>query len=412
MNIRSITLGINWENQSQKDLAEDVGQFMTLSRKAFSDEGIDVRTCRLSMSPITEYSQFSNSSARSIVGWVADLCEKVGVRWFCVPFSLVNHNNPIEPARIATEIINRYSNAFVNLIVARDGVLNREGAKEAAKMIRSVSKLSNNGFDNFRVGVSCNCKPFTPYFPFAYHEGENGFSLALEIVDQFIEISENHASEGLEKIREHILCYLTQKLTEVNIVGVEIEKKTGFRYLGADASLAPFPNGKTSVARLVEALGVEDFGSNGSLFITAYLTDVIKTAIARSGARNVGFNGVMYSVLEDDFLALRNRQKNYTMDSLILYSALCGCGIDMVPVPGDVLDEEITSIICDVSALSATLNKPLGVRVLPILGKVANELTDFNHDFLIDTRVMKIRNRALASQSQADSGQFTYLRDS
>lgn len=412
MNIRSVTLGINWENQSKKGLAEDVAEFMNSARKAFSDKGIAVRTCRLSMSPINEYSQFSNSSARSIVGWVSDLCEKVGVRWFCVPFSLVNHENPAEPARIATEIISRYSNAFVNLIVARDGVLNRQSAREAAKMIRSVSKLSNNGFDNFRVGVSCNCKPYTPYFPFAYHEGENGFSLALEIVDELIEISENHAPEGLEKIREHILYYLIQKLKEVDVVGVEIEKKTGFRYLGADASLAPFPNGKTSVARLLEALGVEDFGSNGSLFITAYLTDLIKTALARSGARNVGFNGVMYSVLEDDFLALRNRQKNYTLDSLVLYSALCGCGIDMVPVPGDILDEEISSMIFDVFALSATLNKPLGVRVLPILGKFANELTDFNHDFLIDTRVMQTRNRALTSQSGSDSGQFTYLRDS
>jgi len=411
MNIRSITLGINWEDQSKQGLVEDIDQFMKVSREAFSEHGFDIRTCRLSMSPINDYSQFSNASARSVVSWVSDLCEKVGVRWFCVPFSLVNSENPSELARIAAEIINRHSNVFVNMIAARNGVVDMEGVEQASKLIRSVSKLSNNGFDNFRVGVSCNCEPHTPYFPFAYHEGDDGFSLALEIVDEFIEFAQKHTKDGLVAVRENVLEYLTKKLTEVDSIGVNLEAEAGVRYLGVDASLAPFPNGDTSVSRLVEILGVEDFGSNGSLFITSYLTDIIKTALARSGARHVGFNGVMYSLLEDDCLALRNRQKNFTLDSLILYSAVCGCGIDMVPVPGDVLNEEISSMILDVAGLSATLKKPLGVRVLPIVGKSVNELTDFNYDFLVDTRVMEIRNRAISMSQSADTSQFVYLRE-
>jgi len=50
----------------------------------------------------------------------------------------------------------------------------------------------------------------------------------------------------------------------------------------------------------------------------------------------------------------------------------------------DILEEEIAAMIMDVSSLAITLNKPLGVRILPIPGKKGNELTGFNYDFLVD----------------------------
>ena len=118
----------------------------------------------------------------------------------------------------------------------------------------------------------------------------------------------------------------------------------------------------------------------------------------------------MYSLLEDDFMALRNRQKNFTLDSLMLFSSVCGCGIDLVPIPGDTLCEEISGMIYDISALSSTLNKPLGVRVLPINGKSSNELSNFNYDFLVDTRVISVRNRTF-SPNFNESSQFSYLKN-
>jgi len=393
MNIRSITLGINLTHQSKKALEKDINSFMEIARKKYMNNGFDIRTHRLSLSPINEGTKFSSETTRSMVSWVSDLCEKVGIRWFCVPFMMVNSKNPILLTRNASEIVSRYKNVFVNMIVARNDVVNYESAKEASQLILTTSKMSNNGFDNFRVGVSINCEPNTPYFPFAYHEGDDGFSLALEIVDEFIMHATENINQGLGQVRKSILDYFIDNLSKIDAIGIDIENKTGVRYIGVDASLAPFPNGTTSVARLVEILGVEDFGSNGSLFVTSYLTDIIKTALAKSRVRYVGFNGVMYSLLEDDNLALRNRQKNFTLDSLILYSSVCGCGVDMVPIPGDVIYEEINSIILDVVALSTKLNKPLGVRLLPIVGKSANEPTDFNYDFLVDTRVMQTRNR-------------------
>jgi hypothetical protein len=229
-------------------------------------------------------------------------------------------------------------------------------------------------------------------------------------VDEFIKIVRTHSSEGIEITRNYFLENLTKNLIEINALGLGIEKNTGLKYLGLDASLAPYPNGESSVALLVEMLGNEDFGSNGSLFFTAYLTDIVKESVLQSGARSVGFNGVMYSVLEDDYLALRNKQKNLTLDGLLMYSAVCGCGIDMVPVAGDILEEEIASIILDVAGLSVALKKPLGVRLLPINGGLNNEVTKFNHDFLVDTRIFEIKNRGV-DKRKFHSAHLNFLRD-
>ena len=124
---------------------------------------------------------------------------------------------------------------------------------------------------------------------------------------------------------------------------------------------------------LYELLGINTLGNLGSLSITSRLTDLVYQAFELSKAKKAGFNGVMFSPLEDDWLARQSIQGILSIESLMLYSTVCGCGIDMIPLPGDVFTETIASLICDVITLSYKLNKPLGVRVLPIPGKFSND---------------------------------------
>lgn len=80
----------------------------------------------------------------------------------------------------------------------------------------------------------------------------------------------------------------------------------------------------------------------------------------------------------------------------------------MVPIPGNILIEELASIILDVAAVAIKLKKPLGVRVLPIPNKEENEFTSFDMDFLTNTRILKLKNLSLNSNHFNDNG-FTFL---
>jgi uncharacterized protein len=40
------------------------------------------------------------------------------------------------------------------------------------------------------------------------------------------------------------------------------------------------------------------------------------------------------------------------MDALLAYSAVCGTGLDTVPLPGDVSEEQLARILGDVAALA------------------------------------------------------------
>lgn len=47
---------------------------------------------------------------------------------------------------------------------------------------------------------------------------------------------------------------------------------------------------------------------------------------------------------------------------MLLYSTVCGVGLDMVPVPGDTSPESLAALYLEVGTLAFRLNKPLSAR--------------------------------------------------
>jgi hypothetical protein len=78
------------------------------------------------------------------------------------------------------------------------------------------------------------------------------------------------------------------------------------------------------------------------------------------------------------------------MDQLLAYSAVCGTGLDTVPLPGDVTLQQIERIIGDVATLSAKLSKPLSARLLPVPGAKAGEQTSFDDPNLVNTVIQPL----------------------
>jgi len=99
----------------------------------------------------------------------------------------------------------------------------------------------------------------------------------------------------------------------------------------------------------------------------------------------------MLPVLEDAVLAARSRENLFTVNDLLLYSAVCGTGLDTVPLPGDVSEDELAGILLDVAALALRLDKPLTARLMPIPGAKAGDLTAFDFEYFANGRVLDVK---------------------
>jgi uncharacterized protein (UPF0210 family) len=98
----------------------------------------------------------------------------------------------------------------------------------------------------------------------------------------------------------------------------------------------------------------------------------------------------MLPVLEDIGIAQASAQGRFDVTDLLAYSSVCGVGVDMVPVSGNVSVQQIESLMFDLSTVSLRLNKPLSARLLPVLGKDPGEMTSFESKYMCNSVVMKI----------------------
>jgi uncharacterized protein (UPF0210 family) len=130
---------------------------------------------------------------------------------------------------------------------------------------------------------------------------------------------------------------------------------------------------------------------HGSLAAAAILTE----AIDRADFPHTGFSGLFQPVLEDSVLAKRAAEGTLTIKDALLYSAVCGTGLDTIPLPGDTNAEQLVPLLLDVSALALRLDKPLTARLMPIPGRKAGDETNFDFGFFKNSKVMALESVGL-----------------
>lgn len=389
--IRSLTIGLPLRQISQSEIADKVEKLLSSSSLVLGAIGISPRTKRFTL-PALSPNEVIPGAINGTLNWVDKLATDSGVRWFCLPLNLQTPRSSRDMLRASMTALERFPRLFLNLMAADSTGTSSRGVDAAARFILDVSKKSASGYDNFRVGVSLNCPANAPFFPASRHEGDNvSFSFALETVELVMDViqsTQEAEKTDLMTNRDRIIDKLVPKLQQLDRAGREIAEAAGVHYCGLDASLAPFPAENSSVGAIIEKLLGSPVGSEGTILVTAVLTDAIRQSLLQSRAASIGFNGVMFSVLEDSVLASALSRRGLTLGSLLALSAVCGVGIDMVPISGLSFPEDVGGVILDAAGISATLNKPLSVRVLPIPHKLDNEVTSFNMDFLCDSRIL------------------------
>lgn len=378
--IRSITYHLP-ERITQDDI-DRAGRLSYLWDKQFSP----IRTQRLCLCPFCEPADPAGLKPLSA------LCGRSSIRWFNVPIDPRHSENRPELFHFAHEVLEEYGRAFVNVLGVVDGEICVDIFDRCAELIRKTSVLSANGQDNFRLGISVNVHPNGPFFPFTYSAGKMGFSIALELTQEINEICGKLQKENLTVLRDAILERILPQVEQINTLAIDLAQREGTIFHGFDFSLAPIIDESGSIITILNRLGIYDFGHTGTLFATSFLTNILKHLAARF--KSVGFSGVMYSLLEDLELCAINNERGVTLEQIISLSTMCGCGVDMVPVHGGIKNEELRSILFDVAGISCRLNKPLGVRILPIpqYSRGKSGFTSFHNDsdFIANTKIVDL----------------------
>jgi uncharacterized protein (UPF0210 family) len=87
-------------------------------------------------------------------------------------------------------------------------------------------------------------------------------------------------------------------------------------------------------------------------------------------------------------LARRASEGRFDLRDLLLFSSVCGTGLDVVPIPGDTPVDVVERIIRDTAALASRWDKPLSARLYLVPGKKAGERVEFSNPELTGCRVM------------------------
>lgn len=274
-----------------------------------------------------------------------------------------------------------YLFSSINVASTNKGI-NLSALKSSAKIIKT---LSADPFKNLNFCVSSNVVPElnVPFFPASYHSSDvPGFSLALEMADEVIKIIKE--SKNISEIKNNI----RSKFREIYNILVKISEKMAnkfdIEFKGIDLSPAPFPDLDKSIGNAIEELGFEYFGSHGASFGVA----LIKNSIPSELENAIGFCGFMQPVLEDFTISKRLSEDKFNLDTLLLYSCLCGTGLDCIPLPGDITEKEIFYILLDICTISIQLDKPLTARLMPIPGKKAGDEVNFDFEYFASSKVI------------------------
>jgi uncharacterized protein (UPF0210 family) len=280
--------------------------------------------------------------------------------------------------------------------------VNLAAAHALAQTIHQIAHATPGGLGNLRLGALANVLPNAPLAHTAYHYGSTSFfAIGTEAADLALSAINNTPS-----IREAQECLIEAiEVSSAAILGIAdaLVDDHQIRFKGIDFSLAPALDQAGSIGAAVEKLGLDVFGSNGTLFALAFLAN----AIQQANIPRTGFSGVMLPVLGDTTLAQRAAEGHFDINDLLLYSAVCGAGLDIIPIPGDTTVDEIAALFVDMAALAIFVKKPMSARLMPIPGLSAGDEVSFNTVYLSGGRVLPVKK--MGSQKLFERNSFLRL---
>lgn len=386
MNIRSITAFVDSAYPVSSDMIAQAGAGIRAVKEALTSDGFTVQTMRLATPPFPVV--LSDVGPTRLLDLTKDLQAISFVHEIdYVALGPVRLDDPAMYLDALLDVFRETENVFAAVeIASTQSMLDLGRVQQAASLIRRIAALSEDGFGNLRLAALANVGPWAPFFPAAYHGGgATRIAIATESADLAVDAIGGAGS--LADARARLVKAIEDQAKRIETAVERALARSGVMFQGIDFSLAPHPDEARSIGLALEQVGLAALGGHGSLAAAAFITE----ALGRAQFARTGFCGLMLPVLEDAILAQRAAEARLTITELLTFSAVCGTGLDTIPLPGDVSEESLAGILLDMAALALRLNKPLTARLMPLPGKQAGDETSFQFEYFANSRVMEVR---------------------
>jgi uncharacterized protein len=380
--VRTITAGIAMDHIGDRAAVERALGVLARAKSRFETEGYEVQTTRVTMPPvIASLDAKARTAALQSIADIDALVSSKGAVCSIGPVWTADRPDPELAAWSAQLVKATKATSFSVVVASPSGNVHAHGSMVAAEVMHAVAGAVPNGKGSFRFAAAANIPAGTPFFPVGWHDGPSSLAIGCESAE-LVRLAFAGAHD-VEDGRRRLTDRLTAELRAVETIAADISKSERLVYRGIDPS--PAPLGSQSIGAALEALSGVPFGDAGTLRACAVVTEVLKGL----PIQQCGYAGLMLPVLEDAVLADRATQKRYGLRDLLLFSSVCGTGLDVVPIPGDTSIETLANIIVDVAAQSVKLHKPLSVRLYLIPGAKEGDPVHVDDPLLTDSVVFR-----------------------
>lgn len=381
--VRTITAGVELTAALEVERVAAAVAFLARAKRAFESAGYEVQTLRVAVNPvIAALTAAAREKSLDQLRQLDELVASQGAIFNIGPIITEDRSDDglVEWSQALVKATNTIS--FSTAIATPEGGVLPKVAATTANIMIALANALPAGMANFRFAAAANIPAGTPFFPVAWHQGPESFAIGLEgasVVERAF-TSMRVGDEPTDTLRNA----LNEVLVPVERLANEIAQRERRQYLGIDTSPAPAKD--RSIAAAIEALTRAPFGSAGTLEACSIITAALKSV----SVRTCGYSGLMLPVLEDPLLAQRAGENRYSIRDVLLYSSVCGTGLDVVPIPGNTSADSISGLLRDVASLATRLRKPLSARLFLVPGKKAGDMARFDDPVLTDSVVMKL----------------------
>ena len=386
LDVRTITMGISLlecASSSGKELCNRIYDRITKEAEHLVKTGEDIErefgvpiiNKRISVTPISLVAGGSDLTSYVPIAEALDRAAKtVGVN-FIGGFSALVTKGETKADRILIDSIPE-ALATTDIVCSSVGVgstktgINMDAVRDMGIIVKKTADLTkdNDALGCAKLVIFCNPVEDNPFMAGAFHGvGEADVVINVGVSGPGV------VQRAVEKVPGESFDVLAEtvkktafKITRVGqLVGQMASERLGVEFGIVDLSLAPTPAVGDSVARVLEAMGLEVVGTHGTTAALALLNDQVKKGGIMACNQVGGLSGAFIPVSEDEGMIAAVQSGHINLEKLEAMTAICSVGLDMIAIPADTPDTTIAAMIADEAAIGVINQKTTAVRIIP-----------------------------------------------